>query len=154
MSITPRILLIVGPSILSRRRIAAVENTTNAPIIGKRRFHVTYLTYCNITTVAEVRERSPERVTASAYDGIRKGRAVIMNIPKPKPIVRCTKLAPIARRNIGRLNSINCIFLRTHYVHKDTHFTDAKSTFIVNTISCHLPHSLPCPKRREQYRIS
>ena len=74
--------------------------------MGRRRFHFTYLIYFNMTTVAEVRESSPERVTASPYDGIRKGSAVMMNMPKPKPIVRCTKLAPIARRNIGRLNSI------------------------------------------------
>ena len=30
----------------------------------------------------------------------------MMNMPKPKPIVRCTKLAPIASRNMAMLNSI------------------------------------------------
>ena len=62
----PNILLIVGPSILSRRRIAAVEKMTKAAIIGRRRFHVTYFIYCIMTIVAEVKERSPDSVTASA----------------------------------------------------------------------------------------
>lgn len=107
ISMSPRIILIVGPSILSSSIIAAVENTTNVTIMGKKRFQVTYLIYCSITTVAEVSDRSPERVTASAYDGIRKGSAVMMNMPNPKPIVRCIKLAPAARSMIYRIFSIN-----------------------------------------------
>ena len=71
MSMTPKIILMACPSILSSRQIAIDENITNAPTIGRSRFHVTYLTYLIITTVAEVSESSPERVTASAYDGIR-----------------------------------------------------------------------------------
>ena len=95
---TPRIILIVLPSILSSRRIAIVEKTVNAAIIGRSLFQVTYLTYLIITTVADVKDNRPDRVTASAYDGIRNGNAVIMNIPKPKPMVRCIKLAPAASR--------------------------------------------------------
>lgn len=38
------------------------------------------------------------RVTASPYDGIRKGSALIMNMPNPNPTVLCTKLAPAASR--------------------------------------------------------
>jgi hypothetical protein len=53
--------------------------------------------YLIITTVADVSESIPERVTASPYDGIRKGSAVIMNMPKPKPTVLWTKLAPAER---------------------------------------------------------
>jgi hypothetical protein len=106
ISTTPRIFLIAGPSMQSSMRIAAVEKTTNAATIGRSRFHVTYFTYCIITTVADVRERSPERVTASAYECIRKGSAVMMKIPNPKPIVLCMKLAPAARRNIGIIYSI------------------------------------------------
>jgi hypothetical protein len=90
----------VGPSILSSIRIAIVEKILNAATMGRRRFHVTYFRYWIITTVAEVRDNRPERVTASAYDGIRKGSAVMMNIPKPNPIVLWMKLAPAARSMI------------------------------------------------------
>ena len=96
----------IGPSILSSMQIAMVENITNANVIGKKRFHVTYFTYFTITTAADVSDSIPDSVTASAYDGIKKGRAVMMNIPNPNPMVLWMKLAPIARRNIGRLNSI------------------------------------------------
>ena len=89
-------ILIVGPSSLSRREMAAVEKTTNAAVIGMSLFQVTYFTYWIITTVAEVRESRPDRVTASAYEGIRKGSAVMMNMPNPNPIVLWTKLAPAA----------------------------------------------------------
>ena len=96
-SIIPRITLIEWPSILCSIDVAIVENMTKAATIGSNRFHVTYLIYLIMTTVAEVSESSPESVTASPYDGIRKGRAVMMNMPKPKPTVRCTKLAPAAK---------------------------------------------------------
>ena len=49
---------------------------------------MTNFRYFSIATVADVSERSPDNVTASPYDGIRKGSAVIMNIPNPKPMVR------------------------------------------------------------------
>ena len=103
----PNILLIVGPSIFSSISIAAVENMMKAPSIGRNRFQVTYFIYWSITIVAEVSDRSPERVTASAYDGIRKGRAVMMNMPNPKPIVRCMKLAPAAKSMIYKMFSIH-----------------------------------------------
>ena len=95
----------IGPSILSSMQIAMVENITNANVIGKKRFHVTYFTYFTITTAADVSDSIPDSVTASAYDGIRKGRAVMMNIPNPNPMVLWMKLAPIASRNISMLNS-------------------------------------------------
>ena len=44
---------------------------------------------------------SPESVVASPYVGRKKGNIVIMKMPKPKPVVRCTKLAPMLRRNIA-----------------------------------------------------
>ena len=88
------------PSIRSSRHIAIVEKMMKDAKTGNNRFHVTYLKYFNITTVADVSESSPERVTASPYEGMRKGSAVMMNMPNPKPRVRCTKLAPIARRNM------------------------------------------------------
>lgn len=49
-----------------------------------------------ITTKSDVTEaRSPDRVVASPYDGIRYGSIVMMKMPKPKPLTRCTKLAPM-----------------------------------------------------------
>ena len=101
-----RNIRIDGPSILSSRNIAAVENIVNAAMIGRKRFQFTYLIYCSITTVADVNDNSPERVTASAYEGIRKGRAVMMKMPNPNPIVRCIKLAPAASRKTSILNPI------------------------------------------------
>lgn len=68
--------------------------------MGSSRFQVTNFRYLTITTAAEVSDNNPDSVTASPYDGIRKGRAVIMNMPNPKPTVLCTKLAPIASRNM------------------------------------------------------
>ena len=94
---SPRIILMACPSILSSRQIAIVEKRTNAPTIGSSLFHVTNFMYFSITTVAEVSERRPERVTASPYEGIRKGSAVIMNMPNPNPMVLWTKLAPAAK---------------------------------------------------------
>ena len=101
------------PSILSSINIAIVENITNAATMGKRRFQFTNFRYLNITIVAEVSDKRPERVTASPYEGIRKGSTVIMNMPNPKPIVLCTKLAPAARKMIYRMFS-NMKF----YIHK------------------------------------
>ena len=90
-----------------------VEKTANEATKGKKRFQVTNLMYLIITTVADVKDSIPDNVTASAYEGIKKGSAVMMNIPNPNPIVRWTKLAPVARRNIGILNSI---FLYCHLI--------------------------------------
>lgn len=60
-----------------------------------------------------VMAKSPDRVVASPYEGIRNGRSVIMKIPKPNPVVLCMKLAPIARRNIcSRLS----IIIRQMYI--------------------------------------
>lgn len=65
-----------------------------------------------------VSARSPDKVVASAYDGIRKGRRVIMNIPKPKPVVLCTKLAPTVNRNISIMFSMSLILLWQIYENK------------------------------------
>ena len=81
-------------------KIAMEENRKNAANIGNIRFQDTYFIYLNITTIDDVNESIPESVTDSAYEGIRKGSTVIMNMPKPKPVVRWTKLAPVAKRMI------------------------------------------------------
>jgi hypothetical protein len=67
--------------------MAIVEKTAKAARIVRSRFQFTNLMYFNIITVAEVSDKRPDRVTASPYEGIRKGRAVIMKMPNPKPIV-------------------------------------------------------------------
>jgi len=45
---------------------------------------------------------SPESVVASPYVGMRNGSIVMMKMPKPKPVVRCMKLAPMLSRNMER----------------------------------------------------
>lgn len=45
--------------------------------------------------------KMPDNVVASPYDGIKNGSIVMMNMPKPKPVVRCTKLAPMLNRNMA-----------------------------------------------------
>jgi hypothetical protein len=52
-------------------------------------------------TAEVVMARSPERVVASPYVGRKNGSIVIMKMPKPKPVVRCTKLAPMLNRNMA-----------------------------------------------------
>ena len=52
-------------------------------------------------TAEVVMAKSPERVVASPYVGRKNGSIVIMKMPKPKPVVRCTKLAPMLNRNMA-----------------------------------------------------
>ena len=52
-------------------------------------------------TAEVVMARSPESVVASPYVGRKNGSIVIMKMPKPKPVVRCTKLAPMLNRNMA-----------------------------------------------------
>ena len=60
--------------------------------------------------VAEVvSARSPDRAVASPYDGMRRGRDVMMNMPNPNPVVLCTKLAPMVSRIMYAMLSICAI---------------------------------------------
>ena len=43
----------------------------------------------------------PESVVASPYVGRKNGSIVIIKMPKPKPVVRCTKLAPMLNMNMA-----------------------------------------------------
>ena len=43
----------------------------------------------------------PESVVASPYVGRKNGSIVMMKMPKPNPVVRCTKLAPMLSRNMA-----------------------------------------------------
>lgn len=52
-----------------------------------------------MTIISEVViARMPERVVASPKEGMIEGSIVMMKMPKPKPVVRCTKLAPMLNR--------------------------------------------------------
>ena len=85
---------------------------TNVISIGSSLFQVMYALILKVMIADVVSARSPDNVVASAYDGIRKGRRVIMNIPKPKPVVLWTKLAPTARMNISIMFS-NLFYLNS-----------------------------------------
>ena len=47
----------------------------------------------------------PDRVVASPYEGIKWGSIVIMKIPNPNPLTRCTKLAPV-QKTINRMMAV------------------------------------------------
>lgn len=88
------------------RKMVGVDMMMNVSRIGMSLLHVMNFLILMHMSVEVVMARSPESVVASPYDGIRNGSMVIMKIPKPKPVVRCTKLAPIVRRNISMILSI------------------------------------------------
>jgi hypothetical protein len=85
------------------RNMVGVDMMMNVSRIGMSLLHVMNFLILTHMSVEVVMARSPESVVASPYDGIRNGSMVIMKIPKPKPVVRCTKLAPIVRRNISMI---------------------------------------------------
>ena len=105
----PRIFLSEYSCIPLSIQIDIVDVTRNTDSIGRSLFQVILLRYLYAAIIDVVRARSPDRAVASPYEGIRKGRCVIMKMPNPKPVVRCTKLAPVASRNISRIFSINSI---------------------------------------------
>ena len=74
--------------------------------IGMSLFQHMYLRILNVMNADVVRASRPDRVVASPEEGMRKGSMVIMKMPKPKPVVLCTKLAPTVRRNISTMFSI------------------------------------------------
>ena len=82
-------------------KIAIVEMMINVSSIGHNRFQVTKLRSFQTMTAEVVMANSPESVVASPYVGRKNGNIVIMKMPKPKPVVRCTKLAPILSRNMA-----------------------------------------------------
>lgn len=84
-----------------RKQMERPDISMNVISIGMSLFHEIYSRYL-YDMIAEVERASrPDRVVASPYDGIRNGRTVMMKMPKPKPVVRCTKLAPTVSRNIA-----------------------------------------------------
>ena len=85
------------------RKMVRVDMMMKVSRIGMSLFHVMNFLILMHMNMEVVMARRPESVVASPYDGIRNGSSVIMKIPKPKPAVRCTKLAPIVRRNISMI---------------------------------------------------
>ena len=47
-----------------------------------------YFLYLTITEKESAIANNPERVVASPYEGIKKGRIVMMKIPNPNPVTR------------------------------------------------------------------
>ena len=101
MSAMPRISLRMWSSMRVKAKIAIVETTMKVSSIGHIRCQVTYLLSRQTMTAEVVIARMPDRVVASPYVGMKYGSIVMMKIPKPKPVVRCTKLAPMLNRNIA-----------------------------------------------------
>ena len=81
--------------------MAIVETTTNVSSIGHNRFQVMKLRSFQTMTAEVVMANRPESVVASPYVGRKNGSIVIIKMPKPKPVVRCTKLAPILSKNMA-----------------------------------------------------
>ena len=59
----------------------------------------------------------PDRVVASPYDGRMKGKNIITNIPKPKPLALCMKLAAMVNRNIS-VCAVNILLEALYYSFK------------------------------------
>ena len=81
--------------------MAIVETTIKVSNIGHIRCQVTNLLSRQTMTAEVVMARMPDRVVASPYVGMKYGSIVMMKMPKPKPVVRCTKLAPMLSRNMA-----------------------------------------------------
>lgn len=49
---------------------------------------------------------SPDSVVASPYEGRKNGSMVMMKMPNPNPVVRCTKLAPMQSKKMASVIAI------------------------------------------------
>ena len=95
MSVMPSTYFSILPlshdSILTAKKLV----TRNVASIGSSFLHAISRLYFTVIIIDVTDASSPERVVASPYEGIRNGSAVIMKIPNPNPVVRCTNAAPI-----------------------------------------------------------
>ena len=82
-------------------KIAIVEMMINVSSIGHNRFQVMKPRSFQTMTAEVVMANRPESVVASPYVGRKNGSIVMIKMPKPKPVVRCTKLAPMLSRNMA-----------------------------------------------------
>ena len=101
MSATPRIRFNIWSSIRVSVNIAIVETMIKVSSIGHNRFQVMKLRSFQTMTDEVVIANRPECVVASPYVGRKNGSIVMIKMPKPKPVVRCTKLAPMLSRNMA-----------------------------------------------------
>ena len=101
MSATPRICLRIWSSMRVSAKIAIVETMINVSSIGHSRFQVMKLCSFQAMTAEVVMASRPESVVASPYVGSKNGSIVMIKMPKPKPVVRCTKLAPMLNKNMA-----------------------------------------------------
>ena len=98
MRTTPSICLSSTSSILRRKKMQMEDTMMKVTSIGRSRRHVTFL-LSRIAIVNDVVSASiPESVTASPYEGMICMSIDMMKMPKPKPVVRWMKLAPMHRR--------------------------------------------------------
>ena len=74
----PSTILIVRPSILVRRQMAMAETMMNVSSMGRRHFRVMYLRKLATIAMEVVSARRPDKAVVSPYEGMRKGRAVII----------------------------------------------------------------------------
>ena len=89
------------PSRSEEECAAIVETTIKVSSIGQSRHQATYSRMRQTMTADVVIANRPESVVASPYVGRKNGNIVMMKMPKPKPVVRCTKLAPMLSRNMA-----------------------------------------------------
>ena len=111
---TPRIRFKIWSSMRVSAKIAIVETMINVSSIGHSRFQVMKLCSFQAMTAEVVMASRPESVVASPYVGRKNGSIVMMKMPKPKPVVRCTKLAPILSRNMKRTILLILIILKSY----------------------------------------
>ena len=93
-------------------QMASAETAMNVSSITASRLHTMYFLMFSTITADVVSASSPDSVVASPYEGMRYGRTLIMNMPNPKPVVLCTKLAPAARMAMYRVASFMSANLR------------------------------------------
>ena len=115
MSATPRICFRMRSSMRVRAKIAIVETMMNVSNIGHSRFQVMKLRSFQTMTADVVMANRPESVVASPYVGRKNGSIVMIKMPNPKPVVRCTKLAPILNRNMAITMLLIIYYLKSGY---------------------------------------
>ena len=95
MSVAPRIYL--STSLLSHVSISTAQKlvTRNVARIGSSWRQAISRRYFTVRMSDVTEASSPDSVVASPYDGIIHGSTVMMNIPNPNPVVRCTNAAPM-----------------------------------------------------------
>lgn len=106
--------------------MAPMDTIINVDKIGRSLLQTINL-YFRMTMKRDVvNARMPDNVVASPCEDMMVGNIVIMKMPKPKPVVRCTKLAPILRTkiSIATLSILYCIGLsKPDNSHEQSGFT-------------------------------